>query len=290
VKDIWGRVQNIHRILYLWYNYCNISLQGDVIMGRVARRISRTGFYHIMMRGINRERIYQSEEAKKQMLDILSEKVADSDVGIYAYCVMDNHIHLLVKAEPENLAVTMKRINGSFAMYYNRKQNRIGPVFQDRYKSECVENEGYFWGVLRYIHLNPVKAYMVKNPEEYQWSSMKDYLSGKSELLDKEALFLKQKNFQDNKSFLRMHEKDDLHVYLEVKEELDEIKKTVGNKLINRTLAEYGAASVLELQETEEALKNLLGNLATDVKLTYKEISNLTELSYSRVQQLVSKS
>ncbi|MDD4570633.1 MAG: transposase [Tepidanaerobacteraceae bacterium] len=258
-------------------------------MPRVARQFSRTGFYHIMMRGINRESIFQSRETKKQMLDILAEKITNSDVGIYAYCVMDNHIHLLLKTEPEDLATFMKKVNGSFAMYYNREQKRIGPVFQDRYKSECVENEGYFWGVLKYIHLNPVKAYVVKNAEEYEWSSMKDYLSGKSELLDEEALVLKQENFNDNNSFLRMHENEDLRIYLDLKEELDEMKMTVSNRLIDRFLLEYGVTSVLELRQKEEALQSLLEQLTKEAKLTYQEIASLTNLSYSMVQRSVSK-
>ena len=259
-------------------------------MPRVARQFSRTGFYHIMMRGINRERIFQSGEAKKQMLDTLAEKIADSNIGIYAYCVMDNHIHFLLKTEPEDLVAFMKKVNVSFAMYYNREQNRVGPVFQDRYRSEGVENEGYFWGVLRYIHLNPVKVYMVKKAEEYEWSSMKDYLSGKSELLDEEALFLKQENFKDNKSFLRMHEKEDMRIYLDVKEESDEMKRTVGSKLIDRTLAEYGVTGVLEIRQKEDALQSLLKKLAKEVKLSYQEIVSLTDLSYSMVQRLMSKS
>ena len=174
-------------------------------------------------------------------------------------------------------------------MYYNREQKRIGPVFQDRYKSECVENEGYFWGVLKYIHLNPVKAYVVKNAEEYEWSSMKDYLSGKSELLDEEALVLKQENFNDNNSFLRMHENEDLRIYLDLKEELDEMKMTVSNRLIDRFLLEYGVTSVLELRQKEEALQSLLEQLTKEAKLTYQEIASLTNLSYSMVQRSVSK-
>lgn len=257
-------------------------------MPRAARQFSRTGFYHIIMRGINRESIFCTREAKKQMLDILKEKVADNNIGIYAYCVMDNHIHLLLKAEPEDLVVAMKKANGSFAMYYNREQKRIGPVFQDRYKSECVENEGYFWGALRYIHLNPVKACIVSKAEEYEWSSIKDYLAGKSKLLYEEALLIKKNNF-DNDSFLSMHEKEDLRIYLDVKEELDEMKRTVGSKLIDSTLAEYGVGSLLELRQTKGVLQSLLRNLTKEVKLTYREIADLTELSYSMVQRAASK-
>ena len=258
-------------------------------MPRAARQFSKTGFYHIMMRGINRERIFEKEAAKKEILHILAVKVRETDVGIYAYCVMDNHIHLVLKSEPQELAVFMKKLNGSFAMYYNREQRRVGHVFQDRYKSERIEDEEYFWGVIRYIHLNPAKAHLVKNAEDYQWSSMKDFLLGKSDVLAKEALALKQDNFKDNRSFLDMHKQEDLHIYLEVKEELDEMKKAAGSQLIENILVEHGITTVMELREQEEALENLLGRLARELKLSYQEIAKMTGLSYSMVQRLVQR-
>lgn len=259
------------------------------MMPRVPRQFSRTGFYHIMMRGLNRERIFQKDQDKKKMLDTLIDKISDVDMGIYAYCIMDNHIHLLLKSEPEHLATFMKKVNVSFAMYYNRIQNRVGPVFQGRYKSECVENEGYFWGVLRYIHLNPVKAHIVKSIEKYEWSSINDYLLGESELLDDEAIVLKQENFKDNNSFLKMHEIEDLRIYLDVKEDLDDMKMTAGNRLIDEFLAKYKVNNVLELRHKEEAFQSLLEQLTEKAKLTYQEIAELTDLSYSMVQRLGSK-
>lgn len=243
-----------------------------------------------MMRGLNRERIFESVDAKQQLLDILADKVAEGNIGIYAYCIMDNHVHLLLKAGPEDLVTFMKKVNGSYALYYNREKNRVGPVFQGRYKSECVEDERHFWGVLRYIHRNPVQAHMVKAPQDYEWSSLKDYLSGKSKLLNDKALQLKQENFSDNESFLKMHEEEDLNIYLDVKEEQDKMKKSVARKLINMALAENGANNVLELRQKGEAFQSLLDKLALEVKLTYKEIAELTDLSYSMVQRLVSKS
>jgi len=130
---------------------------------------------------------------------------------------------------------------------------------------------------------------MVQIAEEYQWSSMKDFLLGKSEVLAKEALALKQENFKDNRSFLNMHEKEDLCIYLEVKEELDEIKRVTGLRLMDMTLAEYGVTKVIELREKEEALENLLGCMAREVKLSYQEIAKLTGLSYSMVQRLLQR-
>ena len=135
-----------------------------------------------------------------------------------------------------------------------------------------------------------VQAHMVKAPQDYEWSSLKDYLSGKSKLLNDKALQLKQDIFSDNESFLKMHEEEDLNIYLDVKEEQDKMKKSVARKLINMALAENGANNVLELRQKGEAFQSLLDKLALEVKLTYKEIAELTDLSYSMVQRLVSKS
>jgi len=265
-------------------------LQGGKALARVPRQFSKTGFYHVMMRGINREWIFEGVEAKEEMLNILEEKVADSHVAIYAYCIMDNHIHLVLKAEPDDLVTFMKKVNGSYALNYNWRKNREGPVFHGRYKSECVEDEQYFWGVLRYLHLNPVHAHMVKAAQEYKWSSLNDYLLGKSRLLDESAFQLKRENFSDNKSFLKMHEEEDLNVYLDVEEDLVKIKGSVARRLIHKAIAGSKVPNVLELRQKEDVLQNLLRKLALEVKLTYKEIAELTNLSYSMVQRMVSKS
>ena len=92
---------------------------------------------------------------------------------------MDNHVHLLLHEEGDNLARLIKRINVSFVYYFNKKYKRIGHLFQDRFKSEIIDNENYLLAAVRYIHNNPVKAGMVNLPEEYCWSSYYDYINTK---------------------------------------------------------------------------------------------------------------
>jgi hypothetical protein len=88
---------------------------------------------------------------------------------------MDNHIHLLLKEGQEPIATTMKKIGTSYVYYYNWQYNRKGYLFQDRYKSEPVEDDAYFLTVLRYIHQNPVKAGITDDPATYPWSSYTEY-------------------------------------------------------------------------------------------------------------------
>ena len=145
-------------------------------MPRAKREKSSTGIYHIIFRGINRQRIFEDEQDYQRFLQILEDVKKKSEYEIYGYCLMSNHVHLLMKEGMEELGRTFKRIGACYVYYYNWKYKRRGHLFQDRYKSEVVEDTGYFLSVLRYIHHNPVKAKIVKNLEDYPWSSYKEYL------------------------------------------------------------------------------------------------------------------
>ena len=96
---------------------------------------------------------------------------------MYAYCLMDNHIHLLVNEGNDEIARIMKRINVSYAYYFNKKYQRVGHLFQDRFKSEAIEDDTYLLAAVRYLHNNPVKAGMVNYPGEYKWSSYNLYVN-----------------------------------------------------------------------------------------------------------------
>lgn len=149
-------------------------------MPRQVRKLSESGIYHIMIRGNERKDIFLDEEDKQRFIDTLREKQRDGEFTVYALCIMNNHAHLLLKVENDGLARIMKRINSSYAYYYNNKYQRVGHVFQDRFKSETIENDNYFLAAIRYIHNNPVKAGMVKAPCHYKWSSYGSYTGGGS--------------------------------------------------------------------------------------------------------------
>lgn len=147
-------------------------------MARQARKKSETGIYHIMLRGINRQQIFEDDEDRDRFLSTLKNYKGQCGYAIYAYCLMGNHIHILLKEGPEDLTLILKRIAGSYVYWYNLKYHRCGHLFQDRFKSEPVETDEYFLTVLRYIHQNPVKAKLCNYAEEYTYSSMREYLFG----------------------------------------------------------------------------------------------------------------
>jgi REP element-mobilizing transposase RayT len=137
-------------------------------MPRQRRKLSKTGTYHIMLRGNERKNLFPEEEDYRKFLQILATKKRDDSFLLYAYCLMGNHLHLLIREKKENISQTMKRINIAYAYYFNKKYKRVGHVFQDRFKSESVEEESYLLSVIRYIHNNPLNAKMVKIPKAIQ--------------------------------------------------------------------------------------------------------------------------
>lgn len=150
-------------------------------MPRLARKKSKSGIDHIMVRGINRQDIFHDDEDREKFLDILKKVKEISQCELYGYCLMDNHVHLLIREGNEDLSQIMKRIGITYAYWHNKKYERSGHLFQDRFKSENVEDDSYFLGVLRYIHLNPLKALMVHSISEYTWSSYDSYAKTEKE-------------------------------------------------------------------------------------------------------------
>ncbi len=147
-------------------------------MSRKARKRAESGIYHAMLRGIDRQQIFEDSEDCLQFLEIIKECRELCGFELYAYCLMGNHAHLLIKVCHNNLDEIFKRIAGKYVYWYNVKYQRIGPLFHDRFKSEPVENDSYFLTVLRYIHQNPTKAKLCKNVADYPYSSYGEYLSG----------------------------------------------------------------------------------------------------------------
>jgi len=153
-------------------------------MPRRARIESGTGIFHVMMRGINHQNIFEDEEDCWQFISTLDRmRVRYNDDGrpygtcciYYAYCLMGNHFHLLIRERDEKVGETIKRIASSYVYYYNRKYGRDGHLFKERFKSEPVNDMEYFTVLLRYIHQNPVKAGIVEKVSDYEYSSWGEY-------------------------------------------------------------------------------------------------------------------
>jgi len=146
---------------------------------RQAREKSKSGIYHIILRGTNKQIIFEEEEDKVKFIETLNDYKEKSGYKIYAYCLMGNHIHLLIQEGKEELGIVMRRIGASYVYWYNWKYQRCGHLFQDRYKSETVDDDSYFLTVVRYIHQNPLKAGLVNDISNYRWCSYNEFVEKK---------------------------------------------------------------------------------------------------------------
>ena len=142
---------------------------------RQARQRSSSGIYHAMLKGIDERNIFLEEGDRKKFLSQLFQAQEKCGFDLLAYCLMDNHVHLLLE-EKEDLGSAMKRITVGYALWHNNQYGRTGHLFQNRYSSEPVEDDLYLVTVARYIHQNPVKAGVVKTASLYPWSSYRSYL------------------------------------------------------------------------------------------------------------------
>jgi len=144
-------------------------------MARPLRIEFAGALYHVMSRGNERRRIVRDDADRSRRLDWLQRTVETYRWRLHAFCLMDNHEHLYVETPEPNLSAGMQHLNGSYTSYFNRRHRRSGHLFQGRFKAVLIENEGHFWEVSRYIHLNPVRARLADQPEAWRWSSYPGY-------------------------------------------------------------------------------------------------------------------
>ena len=234
-----------------------------------------------MIRGINQQNIFADDEDHEKFMAILDTYHKKMGYEIYAYCLMGNHVHLLIKEGKEILSNTMKRIGASYAYWYNWQYNRKGHLFQDRYKSEAVEDDAYFLTVLRYIHQNPLKAGLTDNVDSYKWSSYKEYTS-KTKRVNVDftlSLFAKEKDKAIEK-FKRFNYESNNDQCLEVTEK----RKTLSDKKIRQLVLKKFDIDVASFHnvpsqtqiEVLRYLKKLNGS-------SLRQLSRLTGLTVNKI-------
>lgn len=238
-----------------------------------------------MMRGINREFLFRLDVDKHHFLELVKEQQAKGFIELVAWCLMNNHVHMIVKAEVAALSKAVKILSLKYSAYYNRGQRRVGPVFGDRFRSENIEDDGYLLGALRYIHMNPVKAQLAKDPADYEWSSFGEYL-GESMYIDQG-----QKDFvlglfgKNVASFAQFHAQVDDDRYLETREDADKYREELAASVLEGFCNELGVTSAKEIQSSPELLEEISRRLVQDVGLSLRKAAGLLETTHNRVYQ-----
>lgn len=169
-------------------------------MKRIPRSEYHHGFFHVMVQGINKKFIFEKSIEKEEYLSLLLKYKENFKIILLAYCIMDNHVHLLIYTdEVYEMSEYMRIVNSKFARDYNKAFDRVGYVFRDRFNSQYIDTKDYLQKCLNYIHMNPVKANIVKKPSEYKYSTYNDYMEKKGIVNDRviEKIFNEKEDYKE---------------------------------------------------------------------------------------------
>ena len=204
-------------------------------------RVENAGFHHIINRGVEKRKIFMDEKDKEKFLELVCEVSKLYHFKLHSYCLMDNHYHLLLENTLENLSLGMRQINSSYAKYFNKRYNRVGHLWQGRYKSWFILDESYLFTLFKYIESNPVKAKLTQKIGVYKYSLSYQILNNLLNDCTKNTFIL---TWYDIKEFsylisqkLTSKEIENIEKIHQAKIEIKEDKPTL--KLQNKTLKEH---------------------------------------------------
>lgn len=244
-------------------------------MPRKARQRSITGYSHVIVRGIGKQILFEENKDYGYYVSLIRKYAKETGVTVCAYCLMENHVHLLLYDIDGELAMFMKKVGVSYAAYYNKKYERTGHLFQDRFISEAVEDEKYLLTVFRYILNNPSAAGICP-ASEYPWNSYGKY--------DEEESFVNTELFrhligdwEQYAEFIAKTNNDQCMEYQPVKKD-DAWAKA-------RIRAVLGIESGTELQTYERTRRDDALRMLKREGLTIRQIERLTGISHSVVQR-----
>lgn len=272
-------------------------------MPRQARQPSETAIYHVMLRGINRQNIFEDKEDYVRFLTCMQQMLDPRDelgnrqpplCTVYAYCLMSNHVHLLIKTHHEEIGKTVKHLSMGYAIYFNRKYARAGHLFQDRFKSEPVNDMAYFVTLLRYIHQNPVKAGIVQSVGDYPWSSWQEYTGEAPSALSLCAtnVVLKRTPLSDLRELIDNPVSDDVTI-LDIDEKPH---KTIGDQEVRQYLIDHfpifnrsssdNPVEGFDVQALDKGLRNDIIRSLLKLGAGFRQISRITGVPYGVIHRL----
>lgn len=258
-----------------------------VKMARKKRVEFPGAFYHVLTRGNNKQKVFKDEQDYKIYLIILRRYHNRYKFTLYAYTLMPNHIHLLIETGVTPLSKIMQGIQQSYTYYFHKKYKSVGHIFQGRYKAILCERETYLLELVRYIHLNPVRAGLVDNADDYPWSSHPVYLGHlEQSFVEKEFIF---KIFSGNKPLSEKKyrqfigdgvdkgNRDDFYnvidqLYLGAPEFVESNNQRIKNQMQNKTHRIEKSLEVLQI-------KDLLITKKKSLPEILKTVSEITKVS-----------
>jgi len=250
-------------------------------VSRPSRSKSASGIYHVMLRGIDRRKIFILEPDYLKFLEYIEKAKNKCAFEVYAYCLMPNHVHLLLKTEKdEEIGNIIKRITVGYVQYHNLHYARTGHLFQNRFRSEPVEDESYFVTVLRYIHQNPLKAGIVKEMEEYQWSSYYEYLKAEQrQLLDPTFVL---NFFPNTEAFVKFMKEENEDKCLD-----DEQIKVYTDEDLKGLITTYLDADLRSIAESDKKRRNeLLKNIKEMTGVSNRQLARVLDIGRGIIERV----
>lgn len=238
-------------------------------MPRTARKLLGEIVCHHMVQGINKEYIFQKTEDKEKYLELLKKYHNKLNVDIIAYCIMDNHTHfLLYSNQIDNISRFMQQVNSQYAKYYNKKNERVGYVYRNRFESKPIMQRKQLYTCIKYIHMNPVKAKIVKNEEDYTYSSYNDYLK-KTGFINKRILDFLFNSTNDYIETFKSIEYEELNF----EEEQIDIQNILKHFLLKEKI------SLKEIQKNKIIIQKFIGHLISNqYKFSKKELAEVLQI------------
>lgn len=249
-------------------------------MPRTARKKSSTKVYHVILRGNAKQDIFlEKQDYNKFMKEIYKTK-EKYQYELYAYCFMTNHVHLIIYDKNDKLSKILQSLTVSYSAYWNKKYERVGHLFQDRFLSKNVENEGYLKTVCRYIHQNPYKG-GIAEMEEYSWSSYQEYLK-ESKIIETNQLL---RLFGENKSeamynFVEFHK---------LNKKQDDIAEFMEYEMVERLNDEQARRYIEEVLELENIQEIMQYNIQKRNEYL-KKLKNIKGISKAQIARLIGMS
>lgn len=253
-------------------------------MPRVSRKYSISNFYHVIVQGINKEYIFNTDSNIIKYKDIILEKMDRQTIEILAYCIMNNHAHFLIYCNKiEQLSKFMQKINTSYSRFYNKINNRVGYVFRDRFLSQNILDKKQLYNCINYIHYNPVKAGIVKNIQEYKHSSYNEFMNKTSIVTSKgiNLIFGSNNNYRKQLFSINMEICD--FNFLDVQE-----KKIDIIDFVQEIEKNYGKKFSL-IKNDKIILKKIIHKARSETDISIVKLADLLEISKSSVWNYLKK-
>ena len=246
-------------------------------MPNTIRPISETGYYHLIIRGNGKQIIFEERADYIHFLHNLKQYSSENKITINAFCLMENHVHLLIYDKEHNQSLFMKRLAGNYALWFNKKYDRAGHLFQGRYTCRMIESDDALCSVFRYILNNPLKAGICP-PAEYQWSSYGRYGDPRS-FVDTKILVELLGSFEEYAAYINMKYEDCEDPEFQSPVHDDEWAKEVMQKILN--IENGSSIQSYDKESRNEALRQLREN-----GLSIRQIERLTGISKGIIQRV----